>query len=259
MNIHFTPPATPYPALWATAWGEDAYGFWQAFALNGIQQVMRWIPAGEFLMGSPEDEAERYSDESQHRVVIEKGFWLADTACTQELWQAVMGENPSHFKNDPQNPVEKVSWDDCQVFITKANALLGESWLTLPSEAAWEYACRAGTQTPFWFGETISTKQANFDGNSPYAGAEKEIYRKKTVPVVSFAPNPWGLYQVHGNVWEWCEDFDQFDSDRRVLRGGCWLDSARCLRSAHRGAYSPDVRYGGVGLRLAGVFDPQTR
>ena len=136
-NSAINPPSN-FPATWAVAWGEDAYGYWQAFEIKGVRQVMRWIIQGEFLMGSPEDEHNRGGDEKQHKVIILQGFWLADTACTQALWQVVMEENPSSFTKSNQNPVDSVSWNDCQQFIQKANALLIEDtdhktdFLTLP-------------------------------------------------------------------------------------------------------------------------------
>jgi formylglycine-generating enzyme required for sulfatase activity len=218
----------------------------------GIVQRFRWIEPGEFWMGSPDDEAGRDSDEGpRHRVRLTAGYWLADTACTQALWQAVMGENPSHFKDDPMKPVEQVSWDDVQAFLERAQAMLSGVALELPTEAEWEYACRAGTETPFSFGATISPALANYDGNHPYGGAEKGLYREKTVPVKSFAPNPWGLYEMHGNVWEWCADGQRQyagephenprgsealeDDAPRVLRGGSWSGHAGWLRSAYRG------------------------
>ena len=270
MNIN--PPINPpenFPAAWASAWGEDSYGFWQAFEIKGVQQIMRWIPEGEFKMGSPEDEAGRIAEEEkQHDVVIKNGFWLADTVCTQALWQVVMGKNPSDFDDNEENPVESISWNDCQDFILKANHLLGLNFLRLPKEAEWEYSCRAGTSTPFNTGETITTKQANFNGNYPYetekAKVEKEGYLEKTVPVVSFDPNDWGLFQMHGNVWEWCEDvyskdysvLDATDDSLRVLRGGSWFYGARYLRSAFRVAGEPDNRSPDFSVRLAGGLDP---
>jgi formylglycine-generating enzyme required for sulfatase activity len=144
-------------------------------------------------MGSPDDEAERHSDEGpRHRVRLTAGYWLADTACTQALWQAVMGNNPSHFKDDPLNPVEQVSWDDVQAFLERAQAMLSGVTLELPTEAEWEYACRAGTETPFSFGATISPAQANYDGSHPYGGAEKGLYREKTVPREILRAEPLG-------------------------------------------------------------------
>jgi formylglycine-generating enzyme required for sulfatase activity len=173
--------------------------------VNNVEFSFIWIEPGEFMMGSPEDESGRWSDELQHKVVLTKGYWMAETACTQELWQAVMGKNLSHFKGE-QLPVENVSWYDCKEFIEKLNKLVPGLDARLPTEAEWEYACRAGTKTPFSFGEIITTDQVNYDGNYPYADEKKGAYRAKTVEVKSLPPNPWGLYEMHGNVWEWCED-----------------------------------------------------
>ena len=226
---------------------------------------MRWIPPGEFMMGSPPNEPERFDVEGpQHQVRFAQGFWLAETACTQALWQAVMGENPSRFSDDLQNPVENVSWQLAQQFIDKLNQQAPDLALRLPSEAEWEYACRAGTTTPFWFGTELSTEQANYDGNHPYANGETGEYRKKTMPVKTFNPNPWGLYQMHGNVWEWCTDrwhesydgapddgsaWTADDSEYHVCRGGSWIFNGGCLRSAYR---NRDIfSAGNVGFRLA--------
>jgi sulfatase modifying factor 1 len=198
-------------------------------------------------MGSPPDEPERYEDEVQHEVTLSRGFWLADTACTQAFWQAVTGSNPSGFKDDPRNPVEQVSWDDVQAFIAELERRLPGLPVRLPTEAEWEYACRAGTTTPFSFGENITPELVNYDGNYPYAGGEKGLYRQKTVPVASLPANPWGLYEMHGNVWEWCADWygdyptePQVDpqgpqtGDDRVLRGGSWSYIGGYVRSAYR-------------------------
>ena len=219
-------------------------------------QRLRWIEPGTFLMGSPEDELERSRDEgSQHPVTLTKGFWLADTACTQALWQTVMGSNPSHFMVDNQRPVESVSWEDIQGFLRNLERLMPESEAKLTTEAQWEYACRAGTVTPFSFGEQITPEQVNYDGNHPYAGGKKGKFREATVAVKSLPPNDWGLYQMHGNVWEWCADgqrrYDgkpQQDPEgqaltgkeaHRAIRGGSWIDAARGARSAYRDADRP--------------------
>lgn len=260
-----------FPARWAVAWGEDAYGLWQACEIAGLRQVLRWIPPGRFLMGSPEEEPERWDGEVQHAVTLTRGFWLAETACTQALWQSVMDENPSRFTDDPDNPVETVSWLDCQACLNRINAARDDGLLLrLPTEAEWEYACRAGTDRVFSFGDSLTTELANYNGNYPYnKGAEGE-YRQRTLPVKHFAPNPWGLYQMHGNVWEWCADWlgdypsgsvmDPVGSKqgrRRVLRGGAWYDNGRSLRSASRDGYPPAYRFRSIGLRLAGGFDPR--
>ena len=266
---------------WAHALGRDRFGLWADIAIDPdpkpltdqrpVRQRLRWIPPGRFLMGSPEDEPGRYNDEGpQHEVTLVNGFWLFDTPCTQALWQAVMGENPSRFRS-PDRPVEQVSWNDAQTFLERINGLVPGLGLSLPSEAQWEYACRAGTTTPFSFGTTITPEQVNYDGNHPYAGGDRGVYRGETVPVASLPPNPWGLYEMHGNVWEWCADhwhgsYDGAPQDgsawlrpeahsgaSRVFRGGSWSVLARLVRSAYRDRGHPGVRHDGLGFRCARV------
>jgi sulfatase modifying factor 1 len=263
ISVSFFP--NPFPALWASEWGEDEFGLWMALTFQGIRQVFRWISPGTFLMGSPEDEPERYDDETQHPVTLTQGYWLADTACTQALWEAVMGKNPAYFKDDANNPVERVSWNGVQEFIAKLNSLVPALEARLPTEAQWEYACRAGTTTPFSFGKNITPEQVNYNGNYPYAGGKEGLYRGKTVPVKSLPPNPWGLFEMHGNVWEWCNDWFVGDypmesvvdpngppsGANRVLRGGSWNNYGRSVRSAYRYRRGPDARYGSLGLRLS--------
>lgn len=253
-----------FPPKWATEWGEDEYGLWIAFTLNGVYQSFRWIPPGTFLMGSPENEEQRYDDETQHQVTLMQGYWLADSTCTQALWEAVMGNNPANFKDDNNNPVEQVSWDDVQAFLQKLNGLIPGLDAALPTETQWEYACRAGTTTPFSFGKNITPEQVNYDGNNPYANGKKGLYRKKTVPVKSLPANPWGLYEMHGNVYEWCQDWygdypaepvadpagPETGSDR-VLRGGSWLRSGWGVRSANRRRDAPADRSYFIGFRFA--------
>ncbi|MEE9354957.1 MAG: formylglycine-generating enzyme family protein, partial [Methylococcaceae bacterium] len=252
----FNPNPTEFPSLWACAWGQDKYGYWQAFKLNDVQQVMRWIPPGVFQMGSPDNEAERLDNENLHSVTLTQGYWLAETACSQSLWLAVMEDNPSDFSDNLENPVNRVSWLDCQRFFTAANTLLPEGLiLRFPTEAEWEYACRANTQTAFSWGNGLSIKQANYDGNFSYHNSEKGEYRQRVVEVLKFSANPWGLYQMHGNVWEWCEDLyvENLEEDQvyplggtgrwsRVLRGGGWNDFGLDLRSAIRDAGVPGYR-----------------
>ncbi len=250
MKIHL-PPVMPFG--WACTYGEDRIGLWQAFEVAGVRQVMRWIAPGEFLMGSPESEVGRSADERQHRVVLTEGFWMADTACTQALWKSVMGTNPSQFKDDPQNPVEQVSWlDITDEFLPKLNALAPGLDLVLPTEAQWEYACRAGTTTPFSFGEYVTTDQVHFHGNYPYSAGKTGDYVWNTALVKARPVNPWGLYQMHGNVWEWCKDayFAELISVH-VLRGGSWLHSAQACRSASRNQGERDERNDSSGFRLA--------
>ena len=257
----------PFPPRWASDWGEDQYGEWVGLTHRDIRQGFRWLAPGQFLMGSPADEAERRNDETQHEVMLTEGYWLADTACTQALWQAVMGENPSRFSNDPQNPVEQVSWGDVDEFIRRLNQQVNqqvpELKACLPTEAQWEYACRAGTRTPYSFGANVTPEQVNYDGHYPYAGGAKGPYREQTVAVSTLPANPWGLYEMHGNVWEWCADWsDDYgdaaqmnpvgptDGASRGLRGGSWFDGGRSARSANRFGGVPGDR-GDVGFRLA--------
>ena len=274
-----TPLPPVFPFDWAVAHGEDPQGLWQAFELPGtthVRQRLRWIPPGQFLMGSPPDEPERGSNELQHAVVLTQGLWLADTACTQALWSTVLGQNPSRFSDNPENPVENVSWNDVvKDFLLRLNDLLPGLAATLPNEAQWEYACRAGTQTPFSFGDTLSTGQANYNGNFPYAGGDKGVYREKTVPVLDLPANDWGLYQMHGNVWEWCRDgLRDYAPDGlpvvdpegpggpsvgRALRGGSWLSDAQFCRCANRSAGHPGYRLDRIGFRLARGLPEATR
>ncbi|WP_396642761.1 formylglycine-generating enzyme family protein [Methylomonas sp. 2B] len=254
---------------WAGRFGRDRCGIFAELLLTTenctAAQSFRWIEPGTFLMGSPDDEPERTANEGpQHWVTLSRGYWLADTACTQALWLAVMGNNPSHFKSDPNNPVEQVSWLDVQQFLETLQALLPGCQADLPSEAEWEYACRAGTITPFSFGANIAPAQVNYHGNFPYAGGERGEYRHRTVPVKTLPANPWGLYEMHGNVGEWCKDgrreygaAAQIDplgpsgQDRpRVIRGGSWGHIARWSRSALRRAFQPDRAFNDLGFRL---------
>jgi formylglycine-generating enzyme len=253
-----------FPTWWASDWGEDEFGLWMALTYKGVRQAFRWIAPGAFLMGSPEDEPERYSNETQHQVTLTQGYWLADSTCTQALWRAVMGNNPSHFQDNENNPVEQVSWNDAQQCIEKLKGLIPNLNARLPTEAQWEYACRAGKTTPFSFGENITPKQVNYEGNYPYARGETGLYRKKTVPVKSLPPNPWGLYEMHGNVWEWCSDWygdyplapivDPMGPSQgaaRVLRGGSWIGDGGRTRSANRRRLGPGNRSGHIGFRLS--------
>jgi len=232
---------------------------------NNLGMEFVYIKPGTFMMGSPSNEPKRDNDERQHRVTLTRGFYMQSTEVTQGQWKRVMGSNPSRFKNCGDNcPVEKVSWNDCQEFIRKLNRMEGGNKYRLPTEAEWEYACRAGTDTPFSFGGCLSTDQANYDGNYPMPGCSKGEYRKTTVRSASFPPNPWGLYDMHGNVWEWCQDwFGDYPSGSvsdpagpssgsyRVYRGGSWFNSARYCRSADRLRYAPGYRIDYLGFRLA--------
>ncbi len=245
--------------------------------ITGMEFV--YVPPGRFMMGSPKSEEGRWDDESPvHEVHFDQGFYMGKYPVTQAEWQKMMGKNPSRFKGE-RRPVENVPWNDAQEFLKKLNARVqsvgatGRSPLPypfrLPSEAEWEYACRAGTTTPFYFGETINTDQANYDGNYTYGKGKKGVYRKQTTDVGSFPPNAWGLYDMHGNVYEWCEDIrhgnyngapddgsawlESGGSDR-VLRGGSWLNVPRGARSASRGFNDPADRSDLIGFRVVRVI-----
>ena len=249
-------PAQPleFPAVWASEWGQDEIGLWMGFTYKGVSYRFRWILPGTFKMGS---ENGYDNEKSVHDVTITQGFWLGETTVTQALWQAVMGDNPSHFKGDDL-PVERVSWDDAKKFIETFHQEEKELKLCLPSEAQWEYVCRAGTETEYFFGDDIIHDQVHFS----------QGYDIGTCSVKDKPGNAWGLYQMHGNVWEWCEDRYNENyyknsektnpsgpSDpsfgRRVLRGGSWLDNATRARSAYRLFDSPGMRSRDTGFRLA--------
>lgn len=234
---------------------------------NSLGMKFAWIPPGTFLMGSPKTEAERSDNEAQHKVTLSMGFNMGVHLVTQEQWQAVMGNNPSNFKGEKNLPVEQASWEDCQEFIKKLGDKDKKAY-RLPTEAEWEYACRAGTKTPFWFGETISTDQANYDGNHIYGNGKKGVYRQKTTPVGSFPANAWGLHDTHGNLSEWCQDWfgvypqnDVVDpqgrdaGQYRVLRGGAWINDPWDCRSASRLGNAPGFRDCYYGLRVCFCLD----
>ena len=257
---------------------------------NSIGIEFVYIPAGSFMMGTkkpdcPKDDPftekneyedcmiqVRRSEIPLHKVRISKGFYLGKYEVTQEQWYKVMGNNPSFFKSEKvggssrNHPVEEVSWNDVYEFVNKLNAMEGTNRYRLPTEAEWEYAFRAGSTTAFCYGNSLSSAQANFDGKSPYGTAPKGVYRKKTMPVGSFSPNKWGLYDMHGNVNEWCQDWysekyyanSPWEDPRGpssglnlVYRGGGWHCNASGCRSAVRfGGYASEHR-NYVGFRLA--------
>ena len=224
---------------------------------KGVKLEMILIPAGEFPMGSPDSDNNAFEwEKPQHRVRITKPFYLGKYLLTQEQWEAVTGNNWSSFKG-PKNPVEQVSWEDCQKFLGKLNAKSssGAGKFQLPTEAQWEYACRAGSTTRYCFGDAESGlgEYAWYDGNSD----------RKTHPVGEKKPNGWGLYDMHGNVWEWCqdwyEDYKESPVDDptgaatglgRVNRGGSWSYPAGYCRSADRSGIGPGGRDDDLGFRL---------
>jgi len=239
--------------------------------VNGVPIEMVYIPAGSFLMGSSEGEESRQENESpQHNIAINNDFWMGKYEVTQGQWKVVMDGNEAYFQEGDNYPVEWVSWDQVQEFIKKLNEKTGLRF-RLPSEAEWEYACRTGTTTPFYFGSSLTADQANFNGNYPFGEASKGIYREKTTPVGSFKPNAWGLYDMHGNVWEWCEDVYRADiyanpelysknlsgnpvyigqGSYRVFRGGGWIGNGVVCRSASRGGERQMYAFNFIGFRL---------
>lgn len=229
---------------------------------NSLGMKLVWIPAGTFMMGSPNSEKGRGDDEIHHKVTFPKGFYLGAFTVTQEQWQAVMGDNPSFFKTDKNLPVEQVSWLDCQEFC-KRLWKREKKHHRLPTEAEWEYTCRAGTATPFSCGDTLTVDMANYNGNFIYGSGKPGVYREKTMPVGSFAANAWGLYDMHGNVWQWCQDwhggYARNDSvapqgpksgKNRVLRGGGWGNHPIFCRSANRNFADPESRTEFYGFRI---------
>ena len=235
---------------------------------NSIGMKFVRIPPGTFMLGSPPDEPGHTFNEKQHQVTLTKEFYMQTTEVTQGQWKKVMGHNPSQFnKCGDDCPVEKVSWNDVQDFIHKLNQREGSGIYRLPTEAEWEYAARAGTKTPFAFGRCLSTDQANYDGNYPFPECANGEFRKKTVSVGSFSPNSWGLYDMHGNVWEWCLDWYKSyppgsvtdptgppKGSSRLHRGGSWFSGAGPCRSANRNFSSPEARNFDLGFRL--VLNP---
>jgi formylglycine-generating enzyme required for sulfatase activity len=226
---------------------------------NGVKLEMVYVPRGQFMMGSDESNKEK----PQHSVDV-SSFLMSKYPVSQAQYESIIGSNPSHFKGS-QRPVELVSWDDTQAFCQKLTNQTDKPY-RLPSEAEWEYACRAGSKTPFYFGETISPDVVNYDVSRPYGHAPKGVHRKTTTDVGCFPPNSFGLYDLHGNVGEWCQDtwhanyqgapiddspWVSSDKNYRVLRGGSWNGNAWNCRSANRLRHTPDYRNSGLGFRLA--------
>jgi formylglycine-generating enzyme required for sulfatase activity len=245
---------------WMHQFGSDATGPWVSFLVPGtdVVQRMRWCPAGSFDMGSPDSDKVAGSDEKpRHRVTFAEGFWMFETVVTEALWTAVTGEWRLRLRSG-RFPATRIDWNEASRFIRTLNGLLPGLDLSLPSEAAWEYACRAGTTTRYSFGNTITKQQVCFGGGN-------------SVAVGSLPANDWGLHEMHGNVWEWC--LDRYHKDYtgapddgsawldagargaadRVLRGGSWRDDARNVRAAFRNRLDPAFRGSVVGFRCARV------
>ncbi|MEL7337155.1 MAG: formylglycine-generating enzyme family protein, partial [Planctomycetota bacterium] len=281
---------------WASAFGIDGYGVYADLPIpvegsKPFNQRLRWIPPGRFRMGSPDSEPGRSKDEVQHDVIISNAFWIFETPCTQAFWSAVMGNNPSRFK-DPDRPVEYVSWHDAVEFAQALTEKINDQSLqfTLPTEAQWEYACRAGTTTPIYSGdlEILGNADAldaiawyagnskNVDEESENAGILSRLFKKRTQPteagtqkVGQKRPNPWGLRDMLGNVQEWCggwrgdhgtdlqtDPAGPLEGSYRVIRGGSWIDGARDARSASRSVHRPSDRGVDVGFRCLSSVKP---
>ena len=236
---------------------------------NSIGIKLMLIPKGKFLMGSPETERARSGEETQHEVTISQDFYMGATEVTQVQWQKVMSNNPSRFEGY-QLPVENISWDEAVEFCKRLSEMPEEKKsgrkYRLPTEAEWEYACRAGTTTPFNFGSQLNGRQANCDGTVPYGTDSEGPYLKKTTQVGKYQANAWGLYDMHGNISEWCADYygeypagivtDPSGATAtgffRVIRGGSWRSSTMFCRSADRyGAFGPSDRISFLGFRVA--------
>ena len=255
------PPGIGRPATVASGFGSGGKEMVVSLG-EGVEMEFVWIEPGVFQMGSPDSESGRGSDEGPvHEVQISKGFWLGKYEVTQGQWEAVMGRNPSEYTGDDRRPVEQISWNDVQDFIARLNAAEAAVY-RLPTEAEWEYACRAGSTTRWSFGdnESLLGDYAWYSGNNSPSG---------TKAVGGKLPNAWGLYDMHGNVWEWVRD--RYDSgyynssprvdplgpdtgSDRVRRGGYFGDNRPVnLRSAYRYYDSPGDRYRGIGVRLVRV------
>jgi len=232
--------------------------------INSVGMRFIYILPGTFTMGSPANERGANDDEKQHQVTISTPFYLQATEVTQGQWKKVMGDNPSYFKSCGEDcPVESVSWNNVHEFIKRLNLIERSDNYRLPTEAEWEYACRAGTTTRFYTGNCLSTDEANYQGNFPFFGCPYGKYKLKTVKIGGFPPNPWGLYDMHGNVWEWCQDFKgEYPSGNvkdpkglllgssRVVRGGSWGRGALACRAAKRNSSPPMGHSNRIGFRL---------
>jgi len=268
------PQVIPETPAWACTFGVDTRGVFAGINVAGVIQMLRWIKPGKFVMGSPEGEVGRFEDEGpQHEVTIPNGFWLGQTPVTQAFYEAVAGTNPSEFKGESLRPVEQVSWEDAGAFCTKLNEVLSEFGPTevrLPTEAEWEYACRAGEAAALYSGKELTGESGACPNLEELAWYDQNS-GGTTRPVGQKRPNKWGLHDMLGNVDEWCEDtwHDDYEGaptdgsawveggEGRVSRGGVWLSSAWYCRCAYRGYWLPDRRNRYLGFRL--VLAPRSR
>ena len=234
-----------------------------------VPMTFSFIPPGRYRRGSDQTEA-RDAEKPSHMVILNKGFFLGIVPVTLGQWKAVMRSEPSVFRY-PNRPVENVSWDDTQAFCQQSMAGLNEQVMVrLPTEAEWEYACRAGTTTAYHFGDAINTDLANFNGRFSSEGFSTGRFRRETTDVGTFPANPWGLFDVHGNVWEWCADWfgpysaeaqsnpfhaTIYSDNSRSLRGGCWGGDPEGCRATARAGDSPARRSIVTGFRVCISLD----
>jgi formylglycine-generating enzyme required for sulfatase activity len=286
--------SSPFSAPETNAGGLKA-GERRTISIKGLAVALRWCPPGKFTMGSPESEPERAKDETLHEVTLTKGFWMMETDVTQELWTSLDEKNQAKFKG-PQQPAATVLWYDAVEFCNRLSAATGlkpaykihkdakdpsnkvedkndpMKWTVfmipdangfrLPTEAQWEYACRAGTTTAFAWGDTVTTDQANYNGTNAYNNGPNGAYLKTTTPVGKYPPNPWGFLDIEGNVWQWCWDWygpyphggvtdpaGATSGNARILRGGVWHYKPAYVRSANRYKDRPAKPWDLLGLR----------
>ena len=245
---------------------DNAAPLGENFTVPDLNLTMIWVKPGTFMMGSPESEAGRSSNETQHQVTLTKGFYLGKYEVTQAQWEKVKGSNPSHFKG-ADRPVEKVPWNDAVDFCKKLTEMEKKAGRVpegmsyqLPTEAQWEYACRAGTTTAYSWGNDINSSRANY--NWVNGGNDGNDF-KQTRDVGQYAANPWGFFDMQGNVWEWVSDWKanyltnaQTDPEGpasgsyRVERGGSWISGGTNLRSAKRISTTPSNRFPTIGFRV---------
>jgi sulfatase modifying factor 1 len=254
-------------------------GYGVAHQAGRVQLV--WCPSGRFLMGSPASEPERRADEAQTEVRLTQGFWIGKYPVTQREWKQLMGSLPAGLTVGAGDnfPVYNVSYSDAEAFcrkltvIERATGDWGEGWVfRLPTEAQWEYACRSGTKTATTFGDSLSSRQANFKGDFPYNGAEKGPTIGRTEKVGSYRASAWGLHDMHGNVYEWCRDWyhaklpggtdpdlssakqsSMAGGGSRIGRGGSWADAGSACRSAYRSRFEAERRSNQVGFRVVAM------
>jgi len=243
-----------------------------AFYVEPItRMVLVAIEPGSFVMGSPASEAGHNEDEQPHRITLSRRIYMGRDEVTQTEWQVVMGANPSHFSDCARCPVEQVNFYDVDDFLTRLSARSTAMRYRLPTEAEWEHACRAGTTTAYASGDRLTIHDANFNA-TPAEEAKPGVGAYRTRPVGSFPPNAWGLHDMHGNVWEWTNDFYgpydmRADVDprgpeagtKRVIRGGSWSFDADSARCALRYTHAPQDRGFGLGFRAVGVPVEESR